>query len=337
MAVRKRLGDLLLESGTIDANQLQAALGHQRKWGGRLGQALVDMKLATEAQIVEALSRMTGYAAVKLDALQPGPLLNSALNLLPREFAFRHNLLPYASDTSTVSVAMADPANVALVDEVGFRAGRRVKIALAGDREIALAIRRLYYPGEGQVESIALELDAGEAPEAAIADQFGGGTTDALEDFFSQPRQGKEPAARAAPIPAATGPQAGAATPASPGQLDLEDLAPAPAADREAGPEAAAAQAAPGGDPPERTGTLELPLDAEVREPEEEPRPAALSAGGLSQRDLAILDDIEHLARGEPGAPVVVKPAQLAAALARLLLRKKFVTEAEFLDELGRK
>ncbi|HEX9048901.1 MAG TPA: hypothetical protein VF841_00035, partial [Anaeromyxobacter sp.] len=68
MAVRKRLGELLLEAGIIDGNQLQAALGHQRKWGGRLGQALVDLKLVSEAQIVEALAKKLGYEVVRVGA-----------------------------------------------------------------------------------------------------------------------------------------------------------------------------------------------------------------------------------------------------------------------------
>ena len=45
---KKRLGELLIDAGVIDETQLKAALGHQRQWGVRLGQALVDLKLATE-------------------------------------------------------------------------------------------------------------------------------------------------------------------------------------------------------------------------------------------------------------------------------------------------
>ena len=107
MAVRKRLGEMLLEAGVIDQNQLDAALGHQRKWGGRLGQALVDLKITNEASIVEALSRKFGYEVIRLDGLEGGAVLEAALRLLPREMAARHNVLPYAADTSTVSVAMS--------------------------------------------------------------------------------------------------------------------------------------------------------------------------------------------------------------------------------------
>ncbi len=55
MTPKKRLGELLIDAGVIDATQLQAALGFQRQWGVRLGQALVDLKLASEPQHAPAV------------------------------------------------------------------------------------------------------------------------------------------------------------------------------------------------------------------------------------------------------------------------------------------
>ncbi len=158
MQLKKRLGEMLIEAGAIDATQLQSALGHQRKWGGKLGQALVDLKLATEAQIVTALSRKFGYEVANVAALVPSLLLEKALALVPREVALRQTLIPIASDTGSVTVAMSDPSNITVVDEIAFRTGRRVKVALAGDREIAAAVRRLYFADEEpRARSIALD------------------------------------------------------------------------------------------------------------------------------------------------------------------------------------
>ncbi len=175
---RKRLGEMLLEAGVIDEHKLHAALGHQRKWGGRLGQALVDLKLATEAQIVEALSQKFGYEVVKPEALEPNPHLESALKLLPREFAQKANLVPFQADSGTISVAMSDPANIAVVDEIRFRTGRRVKIVLGGDRELAEAVKRLYFAG-GEHEAIALDFEELEQPVEPIVEQFVGGSAEA--------------------------------------------------------------------------------------------------------------------------------------------------------------
>src|SRR5262245_44864069 len=143
MNPKKRIGEMLLEAGIIDETQLKAALGHQRQWGVRLGQALVDLKLATEADVVRALSLKFGFEVAKLDALEPyGP--EQALKLFPREFAFRNSIFPMWADTANVTVAMSDPTNLAVADEIRFRTGRRVKVCIGGDREIAEALRRNY-------------------------------------------------------------------------------------------------------------------------------------------------------------------------------------------------
>ncbi len=328
--VKKRLGEMLLEAGVIDEHKLQAALGQQRKWGGRLGQALVDLKLATEPQIVAALSRKFGYQAAPPHALAGGPMLESASRLVPREFASRHNLIPFAMDSSTIWVAMSDPANIAVVDEIRFRTGRRVQIALAGDREIADAVRRHYFADQGApaVQAIALEVDADSTPPETVVGQFGGGSTAAFDDFFSRP---PEPAPVAAPGPAPEfpfHPPAAAADGAAMPAIDLEDLLseesqalPAPAS---------LAQPAPG-EPQryagqraarEESDAIELPME------EAEPRAA---------HEHAVLEALDRLAHGEPVAPEVVKPAQMMAALVRLLLQKKVISEEEFLAEFQRK
>jgi hypothetical protein len=211
---KRRLGELLLEAGVIDATQLQSALGHQRQWGVRLGQALVDLKLATEADIVQALSRKYGYEVAHLDALEPYGL-EQALRLVPREFALRNNVFPLAADPGTLAVAMSDPTNLAVVDELRFRTGRKVKVCIGGDREIAAAVKDRY-PHDHAIEAIALDLDADDPPGEAVLDPFGGGSKDALEAFFGSAAGAgpARPAARPAPRP--PGPPAPAAAPAAP-------------------------------------------------------------------------------------------------------------------------
>src|SRR5512138_2609670 len=124
MTVKKRLGEMLMEAGVIGETQLKAALGHQRQWGVRIGQALVDLKLATEADIVRALAQKYGFEVARLEGLEPYAL-DQAVALLPRDFAIRHNVFPMAADTASLTVAMSDPTNLALVDEISFRIGRR--------------------------------------------------------------------------------------------------------------------------------------------------------------------------------------------------------------------
>ncbi len=57
----------------------------------------------------------------------------------------------------------------------------------------------------------------------------------------------------------------------------------------------------------------------------------------LTAEEIAILDALDELASGAPARPEIVKPAQAMAAMIRLLIRKRVVTELEFLDELSKK
>lgn len=179
MIPKKRLGELLIEAGVIDGAQLRAALGHQRRWGMRLGQSLVELRIASEEEIVRALSGQLGFEVVNLAAVEPRAQ-EQAGGLLPREFAVRNNVLPLAADAAAVTVAMSDPTNLAVLDEIRFRAGRRVKVCIGGDREIADAVARCY-PGGDPVEPIALDLEADPAAAGEAA----------FEAFAPEARQGE--------------------------------------------------------------------------------------------------------------------------------------------------
>jgi hypothetical protein len=252
---KKRIGEMLLEAGIIDETQLKAALGHQRQWGVRLGQALVDLKLATEADIVRALSLKFGFEVAKLDTLEPYGHAQ-ALKLFPREFAIRNNVFPMWADTANVTVAMSDPTNLAVVDEIRFRTGRRVKVCIGGDHEVAESVKRVYQ-AEGAVEAIALDLDADSGADGeAVFDPFGGGSKDALEAFFGGGPEGAEAAAAtlaaAPPAPAPQAPAPAAPPRSAPPRTATNLPAQAAPAPRPAAPPAAAPQRAPAPTPAAR-------------------------------------------------------------------------------------
>lgn len=143
--VRKRLGEMLVEAGVLDGRQLQEALAYQRRWGGKLGQVAVGLELATEQQVISALAARLACPTVNLATLEPGPELEAALQVVPGDVALRHKILPFRLDPTFLAVAMADPSNVVVIDELAFRAGRRVRIAIAGEHEIVQSVRRLYF------------------------------------------------------------------------------------------------------------------------------------------------------------------------------------------------
>jgi type IV pilus assembly protein PilB len=168
-APTKRLGELLLEEGSLDEVQLRAALGHQQRFGGPLGRTLVALNLASEPVVVCALGRRLGCDVAPLELLPRGPALEEALRLVPRELAVRHAAVPLAATRTLLTVAMADPADVAAVDALSFHARRRVRALLAGERAIARALHAIYGAGAGiPVPPIELAEEDAPAPLAIV-------------------------------------------------------------------------------------------------------------------------------------------------------------------------
>jgi hypothetical protein len=297
MEPKRRLGELLRDAGVIDETQLQSALGHQRRWGMKLGQALLDLKLATEPQIVTALSRKYGYEVAQIEGLRSGPVLAEAMKLVPKEVALQHTLLPIASDTSSITVAMSDPTNIALVDEISFRTGRRVKIAIAGERELAAAIKKHYFAEEPPPGFEPIAFDDSEVPiETSGANDPFGALPEHLRERYVGAGAGSPGAPPPADPPAARAPQ-------------RAQPAPGPAAWT---PMPGAGSSAP---------PLLVPAPAVPRQ--------------LSPREVALTDAIVQLTRDGAGAGLA--SARAVAALVRILARKGIVTEVEFLDELNRR
>jgi type IV pilus assembly protein PilB len=333
MEPKKRLGELLLEAGVIDETQLQSALGHQRRWGMKLGQALLDLKLATEPQVVAALSRKFGYEVANVQALQAGPLLEGAMRLVPREVAAKHTLLPVAADTNSITVAMADPTNIAVVDELSFRTGRRVKICIAGERELTAAVRKLYFGDEAKKAPEPIAFDETDVAIETTSDPYGALPDHLREGFVGQGGNAPPvaPVARRPPTPppAPGSPPVVASPafrPAPPPPVAAPPL-PQPASYRTPPPPPPVAPFAAGRAAPEP-----FPQGAEVVDISDlAPAP---TEPPLRPREAALAEAIGRLTRDAPPGGAGIR---VAAALVRLLVRKGYFSEAEFLEELARR
>lgn len=149
--MRKKLGELLVERGAITRAQLQEALTLQRQNGMRLGMALLHLDHLSEPQLVEALSHLFGIQQVNLRQTRPDP---EAVAAIPARFASEHDLFPYRlrreRGRRVLTVAMSDPMDFRIVDEIGFMSNARIEPRLAGPSQIDLAIRREFGTRFGQ-------------------------------------------------------------------------------------------------------------------------------------------------------------------------------------------
>ena len=167
---KKRLGEILLEHGLIDVDQLNAGLSHQRQWGMRLGTALVAKGFVAEGTLTRVLSESLGFPMVDLSKVVVDP---KALALVPRRTCEAHDVLPLAikdpgKGRKVLLLAMADPLNVAVVDEISFTTDSVVKPAIAQISSLEQAIRR-YYHGQ-RVDIAPLNFEAKKPRDAFLRD-----------------------------------------------------------------------------------------------------------------------------------------------------------------------
>jgi hypothetical protein len=147
MAGRNRIEELLLQAGVVDDLQLRSALAQQAQWGGRVARILVERKFASEEAVVSALA-----SALKVQRVRPAgqPRDGGALAKLDAAFCEEKGVFPVALRDSgkTLLLAMADPTDLDLVDEINHRTRARISVAIAGETEIRAAIDRHYHHKE---------------------------------------------------------------------------------------------------------------------------------------------------------------------------------------------
>jgi len=148
----EKFGDLLVKSGLIDELQLQAALGHQRRWGGKLGQCLVDLGFITESELLGFMSDKFKMPAIDLTKSR---ISDQAFAALPESVAKKYSVVPVfikegPAKKKILTLAMSDPSNLKILDEVQFLTGLKVEPVLANESAITRVLEHYghYHPEE---------------------------------------------------------------------------------------------------------------------------------------------------------------------------------------------
>jgi hypothetical protein len=139
---QKRLGDLLLEAGLINAEQLQSAITHQKIAKGRLGSNLVALGYITEDTLMAFLSQQMRVAQVDVRHLNvPVDLLKR----IPKRMAEQYMVLPVGlKEPKTLVLAMADPMDLNAVDSARFATGLHIETVVAAHSAMKTAIVEQY-------------------------------------------------------------------------------------------------------------------------------------------------------------------------------------------------
>ncbi|MHC4187056.1 MAG: GspE/PulE family protein, partial [Planctomycetota bacterium] len=129
------LGKLLLSRGVVTAEQVEQALSDQKEKGHRrlLGELLVEMGYCTENQIASALAEAYGVPYAQISPKLCDPM---AIELLTRDFLEEHNVLPLFKVYGTITIAVSEPTNVFLIDEIERITGCKVQVVCATSKDI---------------------------------------------------------------------------------------------------------------------------------------------------------------------------------------------------------
>jgi len=140
-----RLGELLIQSGVIDQPQLEKAIGVQRQEGGRLGEVLIKMGILKEEQLITTLSKQLGIPYFALGTGMLKPAADQGLDkLISHDFAIRNIVLPLSRTMRSLSVAVTDPLDLILIDNLKKITGCDINQAVATKSDITKAIAEFY-------------------------------------------------------------------------------------------------------------------------------------------------------------------------------------------------
>jgi len=149
--VRKRIGDILIERGKLDAATLERALRLQQESGERLGALLVTLGVVAQRDVAEALAAQLELPLVDAGSYPEFPILEE---MVSTRFLRETRALPLSEDDAEVALAMADPTDDYTIGAFAMVTGRTVRPMVAIPTELEAALERLYGTGKSQSQVI---------------------------------------------------------------------------------------------------------------------------------------------------------------------------------------
>ncbi len=156
----ERIGDLLLREGLISREQLQKALDEQRQNGTRVGYNLVKLGFIQENELTRCLARQFKMPAVDLSNFEVDAKL---VKLVPADLATKNLVLPLKRDGRTLTVAMADPTNLGVIEDLKFITRYDIFPVIAGEFTLRNVIEKHYESNDVQMSALLSEIEGMES------------------------------------------------------------------------------------------------------------------------------------------------------------------------------
>ncbi|HVX41019.1 MAG TPA: ATPase, T2SS/T4P/T4SS family [Gemmatimonadaceae bacterium] len=147
VASSERIGDLLFREGLISAEQLAKALQEQKQNGTRVGYNLIKLGFISELELTKMLAKQHKMPAVDLSRFEVDPKI---AKMIPADVAQKNLVIPLKRDGRTLTVAMADPTNLGVLEDLKFITRYDIFPVIAGEYTLRNLIEKFYGATEEQ-------------------------------------------------------------------------------------------------------------------------------------------------------------------------------------------
>jgi type IV pilus assembly protein PilB len=137
----ERIGDLLVREGLITREQLARALEEQRQSGTRVGYNLIKLGFIEENELTKMLARQYKMPAIDLARFEVDPKI---AKMIPTDLAVKNLVIPLKRDGRTLTIAMADPTNLGVLEDLKFITRYDIFPVIAGEFTLRNVIEKIY-------------------------------------------------------------------------------------------------------------------------------------------------------------------------------------------------
>jgi len=176
----ERIGDLLVRGGLITREQLARALEEQRQSGTRVGYNLIKLGFIEENELTKMLARQYKMPAIDLSRFEVDPKI---ARMIPTELAVKNLVIPLKRDGRTLTIAMADPTNLGVLEDLKFITRYDIFPVIAGEFTLRNVIEKIYgTQDEQRLEKLMNEIEVESDVEVIEEKDDDGATAAEIDD-----------------------------------------------------------------------------------------------------------------------------------------------------------
>ena len=159
------LGGLLVKKSIVTPDQLVRAKTDQQQQGGPLVTSLIRLGLVRDDDLLMCLHQEYRLPILDLQSIDPSA---EVLRLIPATLAQKHHVLPISRNGSILTLAVADPSNLAAFNEIKFLSGCDIKVVLAHAGAIEKAIQKNYNQSAQAYEEVLAKLEVEKPTDSGV-------------------------------------------------------------------------------------------------------------------------------------------------------------------------